>query len=629
MMTQEAPRPNEILSRLARLALFVGSAELVIARLSSNTQGWSDILFSLFGLGLLAVLSALPALALRKWERLAAAATVLAPAPIVSLIVFGLCFGFGTTKAAGLGLLAGLLTAGVSLVSRKKDSERVLFGGVAAVLIFAAGVGWSNTALIPPAAVGLATVFCWLLFAVASTHRYTVGLVPLLALLIARSPVALPEISWSPPQKVSNGPDIVYLTIDTLRADNGEDMAVYQQLANQGTRFEYVQTTAPWTLPSMASLHTGLLTDGHGAGTREDNTKAAIKDTAPTLAERLKELDYATAAVVSSNPWLGERFGFNRGYDVFDHAEDLAHHALPTGTNSYSTARPIVARLAMAARIGRQASLRPSAEIVDRALDIAKQRPADQPLFLWLHFMDCHTPYQHAYQMDLPFFVRNSISTGDPFEKFSSDKDNEILRSAYIHEIEVLDQELQRLLKRLGPPAPRGRVVVFTSDHGEEFREHGNGGHGGGFWEEIITVPTVISGLGETGRVVSKPIHHVDIPATILAAAGASIGDLPGRDLRQDIEVQVQLTEQAMRRVDKGWSHAVLDWPQKLIMKVDGTPHLFDLGQDPREQTNTASASPDIVERLRAATPGPTAAGGEAPQIEDLQGALKALGYVD
>jgi arylsulfatase A-like enzyme len=628
-MTQDAPKSNDILSRLARLALFIGSAELVIARLSSNIQSWSDILFSVCGLGLLAVLCWLPALGLRKWARLANAAAVLAPAPMASLIVFGLCFGLGTKVAAALGILAGIFTAACSLASHTKKSEALLFGGVALILTGALAIGWSQTALVPPTPIWLTTICLWLLFAAGSTHRYTVGFVPLLALSIARYPVALPETNWAPAKSEAAGPDIVYLTIDTLRADNGEDMAVYQQLAKQGTRFEYVQTTAPWTLPSMASLHTGLLTDGHGAGTREDNSKAAIKEAVPTLAERLKERNYATAAVVASNPWLGERFGFNRGFDVFDHAEELAHYALPTGTNSYSTARPIIARLAMAARIGRQASLRPSADIIDRALGIVEQRPADQPLFLWLHFMDCHTPYQHTYQMDLPFFVRNDISTGDPFQKFTSDEDNEILRSAYIHEVAVLDKELQRLLKELGPPTERGRVVVFTSDHGEEFREHGNGGHGGGFWDEIITVPTVISGLGETNRVVSKPIHHVDIPATVLAAAGATFEELPGRDLRDDIEVQVQLTEQAMRRLEHGWSHAVLDWPQKLIMKVDGTPHLFDIGQDPREQRNHATESPAIVERLQAATPGPTVAGGDAPEIDDIQGALKVLGYVD
>ena len=129
---------------------------------------------------------------------------------------------------------------------------------------------------------------------------------------------------------------IVLITVDTLRFDATSEMESFRRLGGASA----IQAPFPWTLPSMASLFTGLEVAQHGAGRRADRSLSASLAEHSTLAERLSAAGWETAAVVAPNPFLGRAFGLERGFDHVDHLRDETSHALPWGQYQGGVVRP-------------------------------------------------------------------------------------------------------------------------------------------------------------------------------------------------------------------------------------------------------------------------------------------------
>ena len=151
--------------------------------------------------------------------------------------------------------------------------------------------------------------------------------------------------------------------IDTLRADHMEAYGydrrtapVFDRLASSGVRFQHALSQAPWTLPSMASLHTSLYPSQHGAV----GADTALPQAAETLAERLGTLGYHTVAVVS-HEFITANHGFAQGFDVFDESNVVGHEAV-TSTDLTLTA-------------------------------LARLGGMSEPFFLWVHYFDPHFTY--------------------------------------------------------------------------------------------------------------------------------------------------------------------------------------------------------------------------------------------
>jgi arylsulfatase A-like enzyme len=192
--------------------------------------------------------------------------------------------------------------------------------------------------------------------------------------------------------------------------------------------------------------------------------------------------------------------------------------------------------------------------------------------------------------------------------------------------VEQVDRELLRLLDGLGPAPPRGRVVVLTSDHGEEFLEHGRFEHGHSLHQELLAVPLVVSGV-EPGE-AAEPAGLVDVAPTLLARAGLAHDDLPGRDLLARGGEAAYVAQNLLYDSSPNAHHAVRRGRWKLIVSPAGS-RLYDLEADPAERRDRAGERPALAAELGAWEVGPGAAG--PPQSIDRREAeaLRQLGYVE
>ena len=305
-------------------------------------------------------------------------------------------------------------------------------------------------------------------------------------------------------------PNIVWIVVDTLRADHlpfygyARDTAprAAALLARRGTQLEHAYAQAPWTLPSAASYLTGLdparLANDEGEITR-------IPRGFPSLAERLRELGFSTAGF-TANFLLDKHNGFQRGFDHF-----------------------------WSARGGD--SLREHAESMQEPLlDWLRARPRDRrPLFLYVHYLDPHDPYENPDMPDGrsrfdpgyagPFGGRDAhkiyvgvLAPDDP------DAAARRLMALYDSEIRYVDRFLGELVEESRRRLGRNTLFVLSSDHGEEFHEHGGWKHGQTLYEEQIRVPLLFRWDGRipAGRRVTGEVRLLDVVPTLLAAAGAA-----------------------------------------------------------------------------------------------------------
>ena len=336
-------------------------------------------------------------------------------------------------------------------------------------------------------------------------------------------------------------PNIVLITIDTLRADHvgrygappGSTPAL-DALASEGLRFENAISPVPLTRPAHTSLLTGLYPPEHGI---RDNLPAKLDSSIPTLATRLETAGYHTAAFVGSF-LLGRGSGLEAGFDVF-------------GDGSIAGAGD---------RIGSKAERR-AEEVASEALEYISTARA--PFFLWVHFYDPHAPY-------------------DPPGAFAS--------KGYSGEIAYTDSQVGRLVGALRTRGLLGStLVVVTADHGEGLGDHGEDEHGVLVYEETLRVPLIVRGPGiAAGRVEREPVSLVDVAPFLLEASFPSP------------EGKAIYFESYYGSLHFGWAplRGIRDGPMKLI--VAPRSELYDLDSDPREGRDLSRERKDVARRLYA-----------------------------
>jgi arylsulfatase A-like enzyme len=462
-----------------------------------------------------------------------------------------------------------------------------------AVALLAAGVGiqaarWLHRRLAPLRRAALVTLPLVLVAAPAGAT----------ALLRARH-AAPPAPAGAP---AAGLPHVLLIVLDTVRAIelslHGADEATtpaIDRFAAGGAVFDRAMATAPWTLPSHASLLTGRWS--HELGADYDRPLA---DGVPTLAATLAAMGYATAGFVANPEYTTVETGLARG---FAHFEDLP---LTPGRLAFLTrlSRP-VARAVRAAlgtppdipnRIG-------GAAINRRVLRWLPAAP-DRPLFLFLNYYDAHAPYFPSAAA-----WRRFVGAGDPFPvdiplRDRWDPDSAALRRrAYRGALADLDGHVGALLDSL---RARGllenTLVIITSDHGEEFNEHGVMGHGNSLYAAGVHVPLAMVWPGRVpaGCRVGAPVSLRDVPATVLdllAAAPALPGASLARHWRAPAPPGSEVLHSAVTRsrnlpdsypVNHGAIASALWWPWRLVAPepAAGRPELFDHRTDPMEQTD-------------------------------------------
>lgn len=420
--------------------------------------------------------------------------------------------------------------------------------------------------------------------------------------------------------------NLLLISVDTLRADHlgsyGHPRPTspwLDALAAEGVLFEEALATAPWTLPSHASLLTGLYPSRHGVRTLHH----ALPREVPTLASRLTGEGYATGAVIN-------QFYLTRHHEVVRGFEEVVPLA------SDQTARGAARRIA---RKGLQ-------WLGDR----------EEPWFLFLHFFDVHSDYRSRPQVERRFVRRRSPKEGSTLQLMEisdgleplTDERAERLARLYDAGIRQLDGELERLFAAL---ERRDRLaetlVVVTSDHGEEFGEHGGVSHGRTHYREMLHVPLLLRGPGiPAGRRVDEPVSVVDVVPTALDLLGVEPPpDLDGRSLRPlwtgkaegsgaralgepralFAEAAPGTTEDTLAAVRVGRYKLVVD-------QRSGERELYDLRADPAERDDLSAERPALADRLERRLAAHRARQRPPRRAEDLPPRrlehLRALGYV-
>lgn len=388
-------------------------------------------------------------------------------------------------------------------------------------------------------------------------------------------------------------PNLLLVTLDTTRADRigawGAAAARtprLDRLAKEGLRFARCDTAAPITLPSHATLLTGLLPPRHGV---RDNGTFTLAPRFESVAERLAGAGYDTAAVVSAIV-LARRHGLDQGFRLYD--DDLG--------SGYAEGSEVAERTAEATTAAALAAL-------------AKLRP---PFFLWVHYYDPHEEYRPPTRF---------VFAGEGRDRL------------YDGEIAYVDEQLGRLLDAL----PAATSIVVVGDHGEMLGEHGEATHGLLPFAAARRVPLLLAGSGvPAGEVSNCLARTADVAPTLLALAGMPppIGldgvDLlaPGRGCGRE-----SYTESYLPFFAYGWYPLRTISDGRALFLQAPTPSLYRLDTDPGETTDLAPAEPQLVAWWRGRLQRLLGAAGEAlepevhassPLDEAAERQLAALGYL-
>jgi arylsulfatase A-like enzyme len=389
----------------------------------------------------------------------------------------------------------------------------------------------------------------------------------------------------------ADAPPIVWITVDTLRADHAVAMASHRRLAERGASWERAMSASPWTLPSLAALHTGEPAVRNGADFTVDGHVQGLSAGVPTIAEQLQERGYATAASVT-NPWAATSMGFRRGFRTWISANET----LPPQLLFLGASDP---RLPI-----------DGAVVVDRALAWLDGAP-DRGFFLWVHLLDPHMPHQHA--------TGPAAGLGDWDLRGSppSPELKEAVRAAYAGEVAYADAQISRLLDALEAKGVLdGGMVVLTADHGEELWDHGSNGHGHTHHGELNDVALAVVAPGMTPAVRTDLASLLDLAPTTRAVAGLPPG---GPDLRQAQPERVLTAYGALYAAP---IRSARDGGHRVIAG-DGVV-AYDLAQDPRELAPLAADDADPLVRAALSVEAPARTDADAVDVE----ALRALGYM-
>lgn len=356
---------------------------------------------------------------------------------------------------------------------------------------------------------------------------------------------------------------VVLITLDTTRADRlgcygfregaSSPTPALDAIAAEGIWYARAFAQVPLTLPSHASILTGLEPPQHGL--RENEGHALVAPSARrfrTLAEDLAGEGWSTAAFVSGQT-LDRRFGLDSGFDVYD----------DVGGASVGTA---------------MLADRPADETTDRALAWLAEHD-DRPFFLWVHYFDPHHPWvPHPELSELGL---------EPYEL----------------EIAFMDRAIARLVAAL---RARGdwdeALVIVVGDHGEGLGEHGEESHGHLVHDATIRVPLIVKPHAScTDALVDRLATTLDVAPTILACgfpATVAAGEVRGRDLFSPAAPHAYAESMYPYR-QLGWSapRAWREGEEKIIVS-GGRIELFDLARDPDELADLAPARPERVRAL-------------------------------
>jgi arylsulfatase A-like enzyme len=393
----------------------------------------------------------------------------------------------------------------------------------------------------------------------------------------------LPVVSCRSSQAVPR--NLIVITLDTMRADRlavygfsgGVSTPALDRVANEGTVFEEAFASVPLTLPSHASIFTGLYPPRLKV---RDNAGAPLSGQFTTLAETLHQRGVRTGAFVASAVLASGR-GLEQGFDVYS-----------LGAN----------------RCPGVPSRRRGSEVVDEALAWLNQQ-ASEPFFTWIHLFVTHRPY------DLPGEFKDSHF------------------DTYLAAIRYEDAQVARVIRHLESREQLdSTLIVVVGDHGESLGGHGEDGHGMFLYQEALRVPFMMRGPGVPVQRSLRIARLVDLTPTVLDLFRIQTRGMDGTSLLRTSQLASEVYAESMYPLRFGWAplrslradrYKFIDAPR---------PELYDLETDPAEERNIVDAHPSVAEamrrRLRAIDSEEIPSDGNGPADPAVIERLASLGYI-
>jgi arylsulfatase A-like enzyme len=377
----------------------------------------------------------------------------------------------------------------------------------------------------------------------------------------------------TPPRAQNTPPNLLLVTFDTTRADRLPAYGYRQaltpaigRLAREGIVFSNAYAPAVQTLPSHASLLTGL----YPITTNVMSNGQRLEPDALTLAEILQDAGYRTGAIVATAP-LMEVFGLAQGFVTYDDEfEDSLIARSIKGIFRFFTSHRVNIR-----------TTRPADRVAALSQQwLRKAARSGQPFFLWVHFIEPHSPY-------------------DRRRGFGSRARGGTVNAAYVSEIEFADHHLGLVLDELDDLGLTNRTLtVFTADHGESLGEDGYTGHRAEVFERIIRVPLIVrlpDGI-RAGSRISTPAQLVDVAPTVLDLLhlqppgaqfqGVNLLTFPAERPRKIVATAAEVLTRSPIRIAMIYrGRKYVRWPES------GEQALYDLAKDPQEHRNLLASA--------------------------------------
>jgi arylsulfatase A-like enzyme len=405
------------------------------------------------------------------------------------------------------------------------------------------------------------------------------------------SDIAVVRPQSVPARMAGDGPDVILVVVDTLRADRvgafggpPELTPRMDALARTGRTYLAARSTSSWTWPATSSILTGLYPNAHGV---QDDEHCLLVESLDTLPELFARAGYETGAFVA-NPLIATENNFHQGFAAFACTPSV-------------TARALNARL-----------------------EAWLENTTGRARFMYLHYLDPHHPYRPppeyappqedpeavaALERDLTEQLRGGRppEAADPalLERWLA-----ISRRAYDAEIAYFDAAFGELLELLRAHGVLDdALLILTSDHGEEFVEHGYWAHGPQLYDETVRVPLFVTGFGpsrlaparvtttvETRDILPTLVEHLALTAPAYALAARSLlAPTPGAVFSQTLHG----LEQGVFGFTEKQSMATERW--KLIRTpASGRVELYDLQADPLERKDLSADEPRVRDALLA-----------------------------
>ena len=427
---------------------------------------------------------------------------------------------------------------------------------------------------------------------------------------------------------------VILLVVDTLRPDrlscygyDGHETPNIDRIAARGVRFVNAHSAASWTVPSMGSMMTSLYPTQLGLVEVEPepgemlewrvprNQKSYdIPARAKTLAEYMRDAGFATGAFVNQ-PALNVSNRFTRGFDAWFYPDSA-------GVTQHDPSEPIPIRHEWGPTTAR--AFPADSALVQSFTGWIESVASSSKAFAWVHLLTPHAPYVP------PARYRDAMRTAS---------------DAYNGEVRAVDELVGGVLAAVEAAVGLERaLLVFVSDHGEAFGEHGMNEHGHTLHQEVTRVPLILAGPGlEAGRVADAHVPGVDLMPTVLELAGVDVGTvgeghslapyLRGESYSRLVYAEGMLYGNTERSL-------LVNDTKMLFNAMDDSYSVFDVRADRAELRNVSAQQAEVASKMRQALDAmherlkrefdaehdPN----EAPGAEDeeLMRALRALGYV-